>query len=220
VNVDPAIKIELIKGLISGASGIVLLSLTWLIGQRLTYLWTVRQKRRELQLASLQQFYIAYGEFFAVWKLWDRIDELEPGPAVRVERRWELLKRATAAESIVEGTFVRLSLEVDIDGPDVINLGRFRQAFQQLRESIRDNKPLAWPHANCPEYRSFKRLSIDIGTLLNGDPSKSSRSRQSASDRLMKITSNEWEDNWILPEFKEDRPKSAQTVKSTRHPSE
>ena len=65
---------ELIKGLISGASGLVLLVLTWLIGQRLSYEWGVRQKRRELQLASLQEFYGAYGEFFAVWKLWNRLD--------------------------------------------------------------------------------------------------------------------------------------------------
>jgi hypothetical protein len=59
---------ELIKALLSLAAGIVALLLTWLVGQRLTYWWNVRQKRRELQLSALQQFYTAYGEFFAVWE--------------------------------------------------------------------------------------------------------------------------------------------------------
>ena len=32
--------------------------------------WTIRQKKRESLLATTDQFYAAYGEFFAVWKLW------------------------------------------------------------------------------------------------------------------------------------------------------
>jgi len=109
LNVDWNLKHELIKGLISGASGVVLLALTWLIGQRLSYQWSVRQKRRELQLASLQQFYGAYGEFFAIWKLWNRLDDQD---AMRAERRWELLKRSAAAEATIEGTLVKLSVEL------------------------------------------------------------------------------------------------------------
>ena len=65
---------ELIKTVISIVNGIILLALTWFVGQRIAFQWNIRQKRRELQLTSLQQFYIAYGEFFAVWKLWNRLN--------------------------------------------------------------------------------------------------------------------------------------------------
>jgi hypothetical protein len=195
---DWRIEHELIKAAISGISGICLLILTWLVGQRLAYQWNVRQKRRELQLSSLQQFYFAYGEFFAVWKLWNR---LEKGVVSFEDRRWELLKRAAAAEATVEGTLVKLSLELNLSGDDVNNLGRFRQAFQQLRESIRDNQILPWPYADCPEYKTFKALSITVAALLNGKWSDSPLSRDKARGQLMVITANKWMRNWVLPEF-------------------
>jgi hypothetical protein len=195
---DWNLKHELIKGLISGGSGIILLALTWLIGQRLSYQWSIRQKRRELQLASLQQFYAAYGEFFAVWKLWNRID---PKEASHAERRWELLKRSAAAEAIIEGTLVKMSLELNLNDPDVPTLGRFRQAFQQLRESIRDDIPLPWPHGNCLEYLTFKTLSISVAALLTGNWPDAPVPSARAQDRLIAVTSNRWEHDWILPEF-------------------
>ena len=105
---------ELIKGVITSISGLLLLALTWLVGQRLSYQWSIRQKREELRLSSLQQFYLAYGEFFAVWKLWNRLDQKTEKFD---DRRWELLKRAAAAESIVEGTLVKLSLEINLESP-------------------------------------------------------------------------------------------------------
>lgn len=186
---------ELIKGLISGASGFVLLVLTWLIGQRLSYEWGVRQKRRELQLASLQEFYGAYGEFFAVWKLWNRLD---PKDASHGERRWELLKRSAAAEAILEGMFVRLSVELELKDADISALGRFRQAFQQLRQSIRDDVPLPWPHGSCPEYLSFKTLSTSVAALLSGKWSDSAIPHARAQDQLIEVTSNKWENVWVL----------------------
>lgn len=195
---DWSIEQELIKAAISGVSGICLLILTWIVGQRLAYQWNVRQKRRELQLSSLQQFYAAYGDFFAVWKLWNR---LERDAASFEDRRWELLKRAAAAEATVEGTLVKLSLELNLDGEDVSNLGRFRQAFQQLRESIRDNQHLPWRSGDCPEYKTFKALSITVAALLNGKWSDSPLSRDRAREQLMVITANKWMHNWILPEY-------------------
>jgi hypothetical protein len=190
---------ELIKAAITGFNGILLLALTWLVGQRLAYQWNVRQKRRELQLTALQQFYLAYGDFFAVWKLWNRLDRNVP---TFDDRRWELWNRAATAESTVEGTLVKLSLEINLEEVDVSNLGRFRQAFQQLRESIRDNVLLPWPFGDCPEYKTFKALSIVVAALLNGEWSSSPISRKRAQEQLETITSNRWEDDWILPEFK------------------
>jgi hypothetical protein len=196
--VDWNINHELIKGLISGMSGVVLLALTWLVGQRLSYQWSVRQKRRELQLASLQQFYAAYGEFFAVWKLWNRLDGQD---AMRAERRWELLKRSAAAEATIEGTSVKLSVELELKTADISCLGRFRQAFQQLRESIRDDVHLPWPDSTCPEYLTFKALSVSVAALLTGKWSDSPVPAATATAQLFRVTSNEWEKKWVLPEY-------------------
>ena len=96
---------EAIRALYSLLVSSVTLLLGWLVGQRLTYRWNIRQKRREAQLSTTQQFYSAYGEFFAVWKLWNR---LGGDDSAREDRRWELHKRAAAAEAAVEGTLVKL----------------------------------------------------------------------------------------------------------------
>jgi hypothetical protein len=195
---------ELIKGLISAASGIGLLVLTWFIGQRLSYQWSVREKRRELQLVSLQQFYAAYGEFFAVWKLWNRLshDDTEYS-----ERRWELLKRSAAAEATIEGTLVKLSVELNLQDTDVEALGRFRQAFQQLRESIRNDVRLPWHSGDRPEYLTFKALAINVAYLLTGSDSPVALVK--AQDQIIQVTSNRWEGDWILPHYRHSGPKTS-----------
>ena len=50
---------------------LVSLAFTWLIGNRLALTWAIRQKRKELELATAERFYQQYGEFFAIWKLWN-----------------------------------------------------------------------------------------------------------------------------------------------------
>ena len=95
---------EAIKASYTLIVSIVTLGLGWIVGQALTYRWNIRQKRRELQLSATQQFYAAYGEFFAVWKLWNRLDR--SSDSAIGERQWELHKRAAAAEAVIEGTLV------------------------------------------------------------------------------------------------------------------
>jgi hypothetical protein len=69
---------------------------------------------------------------------------------------------------------------------DIGTLGRFRQRYQQLRESIRDNVPLEWNHSEHPDYVEFKTLAPQVAAIIVG----TSRVRQ---DLLMKITSNMYE---------------------------
>lgn len=186
---------ELIKAILSTSSAAVVLALTWLVGQRLTYEWNVRQKRREIQLAASQQFYAAYGEFFAVWKLWNRLDR---DAASADERQWELHRRAAAAEAIVEGTLVKLSSELVLDEGQIGSLGRFRQAFQQLRQSIRKDQILPWKNSECPEYRAFKSHAIEVSTLLGGKWSTHPVPVDRAIHQLLSVTSNRWEDDWVV----------------------
>ena len=91
---------EAIKAAYSVGASVIVLALTWFVGSRLTYRWNVRQKSREFQLSASHQFYVAYGEFFAVWKLWNRLDR---AAAEFQDRRWELHKREAAAEAIGRG---------------------------------------------------------------------------------------------------------------------
>jgi hypothetical protein len=157
-NPWPEVGKAAVSLIVSLIVSLVTLGLGWWIGQRLTYRWNIRQKRREFQLTATptQQFYSAYGEFFAVWKLWNR---LERDSKSFDERQWELHKRAAAAEALIEGILVKLASELALDQQQVATLGGFRQAFQQLRQAIRKNLLLEWKHAEHPEYRAFKELA-------------------------------------------------------------
>jgi hypothetical protein len=172
-------------------AGIVVLALGWFVGQRLTFAWNIRQKRREFQLTASQQFYSAYGEFFAVWKLWNALDH-KAGSFE--DRKWELFKRAAAAEAIIEGTLVKLASEAALNESQIEMLGQFRQVFQQLRESLRDNQALKWNYSEHRDYISFKCLAVRVAALLGGDWALQNPTGDQASDQLMKITSNKWEE--------------------------
>ncbi len=171
--------------------------LGWFVGQRLSFAWNVRQKRRELQLAATQQFYAAYGEFFVVWKLWNRLDRDEPAFQ---ERRWELHKRAAAAESIVEGLLVKLSSELCLTEDQICHLGCFRQAFQLLREVIREDQILPWTSSEQAEYKRFKELAVKMAGLLASDWPKQGPNHEQAASQLLHITSNRWAAEWKSPE--------------------
>lgn len=185
---------EAVKASYSIVSAVIVLALSWLVGSRLTYGWNVRQKNREFQLSTSQQFYVAYGEFFAVWKLWNRLDRTV---AEFSDRRWELHKRAAAAEAIVEGTLVKLCSELKLDDEQINTLGRFRQAFQQLREAIRDDRHLSWNASEHSEYKTFKLLAVRVAALLGRDWPRGSPPCERAADQLIRITSNKWTGSWV-----------------------
>lgn len=185
---------EAIKAAYSLGTAVVVLALGWLVGQRLTYTWNIRQRRRDFQLVVSQQFYTAYGEFFVVWKLWNR---LERNVAGFEDRRWELHKRAAAAEAVIEGTLVKLSSELILDQNQINTLGCFRQAFQQLRQAIREDRNLPWSSSEHPEYRAFKTLTIYIAALLGSEWKNCSPSPDRAAEQFREITSNRWEGKWI-----------------------
>jgi hypothetical protein len=174
---------------------VVALIAGWSFGNRVTYFWNERQKRREFQLSALQQFYAAYGEFFAVWKLWNPLVDASQGST---DKGWKLHERAAAAEAIIEGTLVKLACEMDLDDSTIEELGRFRQGFQRLRESIRYGKKLPWDSSENPEYKTFKRLSIQVSSLIAGEWKRPS-SLQNAEVQLSRITSNSFERNWVDP---------------------
>jgi len=169
------------------------LVLGWCIGNRINYRWNLRQKRREYQLSALQQFYGAYGEFFAVLKLWRWVVRTQ---LASDEQRWKLHERAAAAEGIIEGTLVKLSSEVILNDKEMNNLGCFRQGFQQLREAIRDNTQLEWDSSERREYKCFKHLAVQVSALLAGEWKEVDMPIGKAESQISEITSNRYEENW------------------------
>jgi hypothetical protein len=167
---------------------LVLLGLAWFVGQRLTVKWSLYQKRREHDLETARDFHLLYGEFFAVWKLWNyyvRHTELKAFPDAS---RWSLLDRACEAEGRLEAILVRLASNKALDDQDIEVLGQFRQIYQKLRQSIRDNIPLEWDHAEHPDYILFKTHAPLINSIiLNG------RTAPPKESNILEITSNRWE---------------------------
>lgn len=190
-------KQEIIKALLSLAVSLGTLAATlataWAFGQRLSFHWSVRQKRRELQMSASQQFYSAYGEFFSIWKLWSRIDRKASNFD---DRRWELHRDAATAEATVEGTLVKISSELVLKQTQIIELALFRQGFQQLRQSIREDQELNWRSSQHPEYVAFKCLATRIALILAADWSEHRPIVSRAEDQLLEITDNRWETVW------------------------
>jgi len=173
-------------------SSLVLLALAWFVGQRLTVGWNLRQKRKENDLATARDFHALYGEFFAIWKLWNYYVRDIGADSLEGASRWSLLMRACEAEGKLESTFVRLACERSLGPEDIAILGRFRQVYQQLRQAIRDDRPLMWDRSAHPEYVSFKTLAPQVASLIVGDGG-ASPDRRLAAIVLEEITSNKWE---------------------------
>ncbi len=193
------ISLEIIRFVIT--AGITLLSffLTWVVGQRIATLWAIRQKRKELSLSAANRFESIYGEFFSLWKLWDYycVTHKDINPDKKVY--WNLLNRACAAEAGVEAIMVKLSSECVLSATDIRSLGKFRQAFQTLRESIEIKKRIEWYKSDNLEYLTFKRLSTYIANMLVSNDYKIIPDHEQSYKALREITSNKWENNWVDP---------------------
>ena len=165
----------------------ILLLLAWFVGQRLTVKWSLHQKEKEYDLQTARDFHLLYGEFFAVWKLWNYYLRDVGQKAFPESSHGALLDRACLAEGKLEAILVRVASNKNLADDEVEALGRFRQIYQHLRESIRDSVPLDWRHAENPEYVAFKSYAPKINSIIVG---QQKNSRQS---RILEITSNKWE---------------------------
>jgi hypothetical protein len=191
------IRLEAVKAVLSLAVSSITLGLGWIVGQRLTNYWSLRQKHHEINLSAAQDFHRLYGEFFALWKLWNYYIRDIGAPNLPGASRWELLKRACDAESLVERVFVKLAAERKLSENDRDHLGKFRQGYQSLREAISDNKPLGWDSSAHPEYVSFKRLAVEVAILIQSRARPSPESRADRIRSLLEITSNRHEYMWF-----------------------
>ncbi len=185
--------LELLKAGLNLGVAVITLILGWFVGQRLTMRWNLRQKQRESDLNTANDFHRLYGEFFAIWKLWNYSLETKQDEAIT---RSGLLVRASAAEGGIESLLVRLSASRELSPDDVRALACFRQGYQNLREAIRDNSKLGWGSSSHPEYLAFKRLATYVALLIASDASPVPETAKNRAETLISITSNKWEERW------------------------
>ncbi len=169
-------------------SSVVLLALAWGVGQRLAVKWNLRQKRSELALSTARDFHELYGDFFATWKLWNYYREVVKPQALPGASRWEMLKRAAESEGHFEAMLVRLCCDRRLTASERVDLRDFRLLYQQLREAIRDDRPLSWRSSDHPDYQEFKRLAPVVAALAAGEALPPDSPRD-ASEALCHITS-------------------------------
>jgi hypothetical protein len=182
---------ELAKGGISLVVTLIGLGVGWLVGQRLTYQWNLRQKRRESELATAQDLQRLYGEFFAIWKVWNGVArEADPSACQ------EVLRRAAEAEGLLERVLVKLATERRLSPVDRDTLGKFRQAYQQLRGAIKRGQPLGWTSSEHPEYLAFKRLAVAVTLIVQAEGGVTPVGADEAFASLRDITSNRHEKSW------------------------
>lgn len=189
MSYEQQLNLELIKAGFSLAVAAITLGFGWLIGLRLTVYWNLRQKRRELNFANLQQFYAIYGDFKETSKIW-RIVKRDKEGTLRLpsDCRWSLLTKACAVESENEAIIVKLATERKMGPEEAGRLGLFRQALQTLRESIRDDKEVP-SSSRGPEYVFFNSLAAEVACFILAHRSETELRPRVASDNLEAIAS-------------------------------
>jgi hypothetical protein len=108
------------------ASALILLGLAWFVGQRISMSWSLRQKRKENELATARDLHALYGEFFAIWKLWNYYIRYVGAELLPNMSRSGLLDRTCSAEGRLESMLVRLACEGELGRSEVEVLGQFR----------------------------------------------------------------------------------------------
>src|SRR5262245_61984423 len=136
---DPVV-FDILKALIGPVAAV---GLAWLVGNRISADWALRQRRREHSLATVADFYRLYGAFFALWKranyaFRDAKDDITDD-ALR-----DLVREATEIEATGEAILLRIASELPLDTDEIRTLGLFRQGVQRLRLSIVKRRILGW----------------------------------------------------------------------------
>jgi hypothetical protein len=146
--------------------------LAWGVGSLITDRWDEMKGRRDLDLLAVSEFYVSYGEYVAVWRLWSARKRYEDTAHPPGDVQWLLLSRASDVESRLEALLIRCTTERSLSQNQQEQLACFREASQQLRESIRSDSALNWFSSggeSSREYRgyqAFKGLSASFAHML------------------------------------------------------
>ena len=171
--------------------------LALLVGGSITMYWAVRQKQREIELSALNDFYRLYGEFFAIWKLWNVHFESKSSLQSSKEQTWRLFERAASLEAGAEALWVKIACEKPLKKPDLDNLGLLRQAFRVLRVHIDEDYKLDWWHSDHRQYVVFKETAAHVSRMLLSNRPFLKPKPEVATKQLLEITHNRHETRWM-----------------------
>jgi hypothetical protein len=101
--------LELVRSSFAICVALITLGLTWFVGQKLGSRWAVWQKKREIELASISEFYQMYGEFLAIWRTWKFTSGWEE-PEREATRR-KLFERSAIANGKIEAIIAKVAIE-------------------------------------------------------------------------------------------------------------
>jgi putative (di)nucleoside polyphosphate hydrolase len=106
----------------------------------------------------------------------------------------ELLSRASAAEGGIEAIIVKLATERILDEGDLRTLGLFRQAYQKLREAIRDGRELEWTYGTA-EYGLYNELACGCSRIISRNRyiGRAIEEPYKKLERITAIRSADWE---------------------------
>jgi hypothetical protein len=148
-----------------------------ILGGAVGLAWNSVRHRRELDQASLGEFWDAYGRWFAVWKGWSALidavphDKRTPPIPVDAKVRLDLMQRAADVEGAFDALLVKIATERRLNADEIRRPSRFREGYQQLRESIEQCQEVPFRVQYSPEnvaaYVAFKALSVEFAALLS-----------------------------------------------------
>ena len=180
VSADTAVDWGAVRGQI--VSGCVVAAfvaaLAYFVTGRFTRRNEAARARHQRSLAAAEEFYAAYGEFFATWKAWAHARGRRPlsSAVVPAETRRALLERAAECEGRYESLVVRLASEVRLTADDLVALWAMRFGFKELRRAIRSGAPLNWWRSDRPDdeirhlghlrYLAFKELGVVVAGVM------------------------------------------------------
>lgn len=197
------IQLECMRAFLSAVVVGVGAFLAWGVGKRISEYWDTRRKKRELDLSTLNEFYRQYGEFFAVWKLWNS-QKIRRDKAFQPDAAWKLLERASSIEAAIESILVKIVTERKLSEEDIDVFGLLRQAFKSLRKRIDENEQLDWSHSEHEEYIALKRLACHLTTFILHGHIDTAPTKEEAATALSRITANHpHEERWMEFGFKE-----------------
>jgi hypothetical protein len=183
---------EFVKAIPTAVIAAGTLAAGWVVTQRLTAKWDFYRKRRELDLATVTQFYATYGEFFAIWKIWTMFPERDGKVDAPEDQRRELLARAAAMEGSLETLLVKLAVERELKAPDRRVLACFREGLQCLRESIERRAPIQ-VNKGRPGVKSDDWLAVPGASKAQDGPGRAYRALKHLIGRVAHIaTTTRW----------------------------
>ena len=166
-------------------------------GNRLSLKLDERRRSTELDLEALSNLYELYGQFFVHLKRWNTLIATQRDEPSWSDQRRILLLDTHAAEGRVEALLVKMVAEQELSDADRDVLGSFRQAYQQIREAVRNDVPLEWRASGHPEYEAFKSLAAAISCIIarRWNPKADQRTSDTVG-ALLAVTDNRYESSW------------------------